>query len=95
MSYTIKRPDNFDIAQIFDCGQCFRCAKHPKKNDTYFGVAFGKYLKITQNDTKVTFNCDKSTFTNLWHSFFDLDNNYSSGIKQKLKLNHLQIKLYH
>ena len=77
MSYTIKRPDNFDIAQIFDCGQCFRFGKHPDKTDTYCGVAFGRYLEIMQNNAEVTFNCDEDTYKNLWHSFLDLDNNYS------------------
>ncbi|MBE6681500.1 MAG: DNA-3-methyladenine glycosylase 2 family protein [Ruminococcaceae bacterium] len=77
MTYSIKRPDNFDIAQIFDCGQCFRFSKHLSKNDTYCGVAFGRYLEITQTDNDVIFNCDKDTYNNLWHSFLDLDNNYS------------------
>lgn len=77
MTYTINRPDNFDIAQIFDCGQCFRFGKHPDKADTYCGVAFGRYLEVTQNDAEISFNCDKDTYQNLWHSFLDLDNNYS------------------
>ena len=77
MSYTIKRPDNFDIEQIFDCGQCFRFGKHPEKSDTYCGVAFGKYLEITQSENEIIFNCDESAFHDNWHSFLDLDNNYS------------------
>lgn len=77
MAYTIKRPDNFDIAQIFDCGQCFRFGKHSEKSDTYCGVAFGKYLEISQSENEITFNCDESTFLSHWHSFLDLDNNYS------------------
>lgn len=77
MAYTIKRPDNFDIEQIFDCGQCFRFGKHPEKRDTYCGVAFGKYLEISQSENEITFNCDESTFLNHWHNFLDLDNNYS------------------
>lgn len=77
MTYTTKRPDNFDIAQIFDCGQCFRFGKHPEKKDTYCGVAFGKYLEISQGDSEITFNCDEDTYKTLWHNFLDLDNNYS------------------
>ena len=77
MAYTIKRPDNFDIEQIFDCGQCFRFGKHPEKRDTYCGVAFGKYLEISQSKNEITFNCDESAFHDNWHSFLDLDNNYS------------------
>lgn len=77
MTYTIKRPDNFDIAQIFDCGQCFRFSKHSERENTYCGVAFGKYLEISQNENEISFNCDKETYENLWHGFLDLDNNYS------------------
>lgn len=77
MTYTIDKPQNFDIAQIFDCGQCFRFNKHHGKDNTYRGVAYGKYLEITQSDMKVDFNCDKETFDTLWRSFLDLDNDYS------------------
>lgn len=77
MNYTIKRPDNFDIAQIFDCGQCFRFGKHADKDDTYCGVAFGRYLEITQSENEVVFNCNEDTYKNLWHTFLDLDNDYS------------------
>ena len=80
MTHIIKRPDNFDIEQIFDCGQCFRFNKHKTKQNTYCGVAFGKYLEISQNDNKIFFNCNEDTYKNLWHNFFDLDNNYSSYI---------------
>lgn len=77
MAYTIKRPNNFDIAQIFDCGQCFRFGKHSDKEDTYCGVAFGRYLEITQSENEIIFNCDESAFHDNWHNFLDLDNNYS------------------
>lgn len=75
--YTIEKPKNFDIAQIFDCGQCFRFNKHETKENTYCGVAYGKYLEITQTDDNVIFNCDRNTYNNLWHRFLDLDHNYS------------------
>ncbi len=77
MTYTIERPQNFDIEQIFDCGQCFRFNKHTQKKNTYCGVAFGRYLEISQTEATVDFNCDKETFTSRWHSFLDLENNYS------------------
>ncbi len=77
MNYKIQRPSNFDLMQIFDCGQCFRFNKHPDKENTYCGVAFGKYLEISQSENEVAFNCDESTYKNLWHNFLDLDNNYS------------------
>lgn len=77
MTYTIDRPSNFDISQIFDCGQCFRFNRHTEKENTYCGVAFDKYLEITQNEKSICFNCDKKTFDTLWHRFLDLDNDYT------------------
>ena len=77
MTYIIDKPNNFDIEQIFDCGQCFRFNKHLSKKNTYCGVAFGKYLEITQSENKVEFNCNKETFISLWHSYLDLNNDYS------------------
>ncbi len=75
-SLTIERPSNFDITQIFDCGQCFRFNKHPDKENTYCGVAFSTYLEVKQNDNELIFNTDKDTFDRIWHSFFDLDTDY-------------------
>ena len=81
MVYTIERPKNFDIEHIFDCGQCFRFNKHKQKNNTYCGVAFGKYLEISQDENNVYFhNITENDYKMLWHNFFDLDNNYQSII---------------
>ena len=77
MIHTIERPENFDLEQIFNCGQCFRFNRHKDKQDTYCGVAFGKYLEISQSDKSVIFNCSKDDFDTLWHSFLNLDNDYS------------------
>ena len=81
MVYTIERPKNFDIEHIFDCGQCFRFNKQKQKNNTYCGVAFGKYLEISQDENNVYFHdTTENDYKMLWHNFFDLDNNYQSII---------------
>ena len=81
MTYTIKRPENFDLEHIFNCGQCFRFNKHKDKQNTYFGVAFGKYLEISQDDDKVYFhNTTEDDYRTHWHSFLDLDSDYKSII---------------
>ena len=74
--FYVYAPD-YDIERTFTCGQCFRFGKHPDIADTYCGIAFGRYLEVMQNDYEITFNCDEGTYKNLWHTFFDLDNNYS------------------
>ncbi len=78
--YKIKVPENFDITQIFDCGQCFRFNKLPELSGggvAYEGVAFDRYIKITQKNEELTFfNTDEAEFKSLWHGFFDLDTDY-------------------
>ena len=82
--FEIKRPQNFDIEQIFDCGQCFRFSAVNKENTavtTYEGVAFDRYIKIEQTSDKVTFyNTDETEFGSVWRPFLDLDTDYASII---------------
>ena len=82
--FEIKRPQNFDIEQIFDCGQCFRFSAVNKENTavtTYEGVAFDRYIKIEQTSDKVTFyNTDEAVFGSVWRPFLDLDTDYASII---------------
>ncbi len=77
-TYTIQKPNNFDITQIFDCGQCFRFNKHPQKDNTYCGVAFSRYLEVTQSENTLTFNTSETEFNEIWSPFFDLDTDYGS-----------------
>ena len=82
-NYEIKRPDNFDIEQIFDCGQCFRfSALNKEKSTVYDGVAFDRYIKIEQTADKVIFyNTDEAEFNSVWRHFLDLDTDYAAIIK--------------
>lgn len=70
----------FDIKQTFDCGQCFRF--DPVIEDagvTYEGVAFGKYVKLSQNLGKLTvYNTDASEFEAIWKPFLGLDEDYGA-----------------
>lgn len=82
--FEIKRPENFDIEQIFDCGQCFRFSAVNKENTavtTYEGVAFDRYIKIEQTSDKVTFfNTDEKEFNSVWRQFLDMDTDYKAII---------------
>ncbi len=70
---------NFALADIFDCGQCFRFNK--KDDDTYFGTAYGKYIEISAKDDKVTLHhCTAEDFSSVWHDFFDFDFDYAQCI---------------
>lgn len=74
-------PD-FDLTHIFECGQAFRFDK--VDTNTYAGVAFGKALTVSQSDDSVIlYNTSYEDYKTVWHSFFDLDNDYSK-IKSSL-----------
>lgn len=80
-AYIIERPDNFDLSQIFDCGQCFRFNRSEIFENTYEGVAFSEFLRVTQDQNKLYFHGTQSkVFENVWKSFFDLDRNYNDII---------------
>ena len=75
----IEKPCNFDIVQIFDCGQCFRFNRVDV--NTYEGVAFDRYIKIEQSNDSITlYNADAEEFEKIWKSFFDLDTDYGKII---------------
>lgn len=77
----IKKPDNFNLNDIFSCGQCFRFNRINNCDNIYSGVAFSKYLKIEQtNDSLILYNTTKEDFENIWQNFFDLSTNYSQII---------------
>ncbi len=70
---------NFALADIFDCGQCFRFNK--KDDGTYFGAAYGKYIEISSRNDKVTLHhCTAEDFASVWHDFFDFDFDYAQCI---------------
>lgn len=80
MRFEIEKPKNFDIEQIFDCGQCFRFSKTPDdgKNVSYSGAAFGKHIKITQYPDSIAFDgVTEKDFNEIWSDFFDLNTDYS------------------
>jgi len=79
----IENLENFDLSDIFDCGQCFRFNRTDKidKNDkngggAYEGVAFGRYLRVSQNGGKIYFGTTPEDFDNIWRVFFDIDRDY-------------------
>ena len=89
-SVIITEVSSFNLEQIFECGQCFRWNK--TDCNTYSGVAFGKALTISQNDTTVTLQgCNKNDFENVWYSYFDLGIDYDE-IKSSLASLHPVLK---
>ncbi len=64
----------FSVAQTFDCGQCFR---FEVDGDTAKGVAFGKFLCISQKDDDITITgITKEEYEKTFASFLGLDEDY-------------------
>ncbi|GAA0117239.1 DNA-3-methyladenine glycosylase family protein [Clostridium senegalense] len=79
----LKDVENFELKDIFDCGQCFRWNK--TKDNTYIGVAYNKVIEIEKEGNNVIIhNSNLKDFNEIWCEYFDLKRNYSK-IKEELK----------
>ncbi len=86
----IHGASEFDAAKIFDCGQCFRFNK--TQDGFYQGVAFGKVLRVAQNENSVILKSSSiKDYENIWQSFFDMKTDYAS-IKEQLKTDEVIIR---
>ncbi len=91
-SIIIQNPENFDLSQTFDCGQCFRWEIVDNK---YYGIAYGKKLCVWQKDNEIIFeNITIEEFHNLWENYFDLNTDYSKIGNELSKIDPLVHKAY-
>ncbi len=73
---------DFCLRDILCCGQCFLFTETVP--NTFFGVAGGHALTVTQEGTTLTFkDTTPEAFRLFWRGYFDLDRDYRS-IKQAL-----------
>lgn len=73
---------DFELADIFDCGQCFRWER--VSDSSYFGVACGRALLLEKKDGELIFHgTSKEVFDSVWYRYFDFERDYA-GIKVKL-----------
>lgn len=81
MIYTIKS-DIFELADIFDCGQCFRWNK--EQDGSYTGVFGENVLNVSREGNTVTFKgiCN-GDIEEICRNYFDLDRDYND-IRNKL-----------
>jgi len=79
----LENSDAFELAHIFECGQCFRWSK--ETDGSYTGVARGKILNVNKTGERVIFNnTTMEDFEKIWVSYFDLDRDYEA-VKRSLK----------
>lgn len=66
--------EEMDLKKTFECGQCFRW--NADKDGVYTGVAFGRALRIWEENGKILSDTDDALIP-FWREYFDLDVNYS------------------
>lgn len=78
MSERVALPLCFDLRQTLDCGQAFRWRELSHVEDTcvWEGAAFGRALKLLQNQDSILLFCSEEEFDTVWRKYFDLDTDY-------------------
>ncbi|MBE6030633.1 MAG: 8-oxoguanine DNA glycosylase [Clostridiales bacterium] len=79
----IKSVKDFDLKNIFDCGQCFRW--NEEEDGSYTGTAFGRTVNMSfEPDCEggcsgrlIIDGADEEDFENIWKKYLDLDRDYS------------------
>lgn len=89
-SVIVKKLNSFDIAQILECGQCFRF--HKVSDLHYTIIANNKILYIKQeNDVISLYPCTIQDFESIWIKYFDLNRNYDD-IKEEISKDDVILK---
>lgn len=71
----VKEIKNFDLHNVFECGQCFRWNK--TESGSYIGVAFKKVIEVDKKDNNMLiYNTNLKEFYDIWEEYFDLKNDY-------------------
>ena len=79
----------FDVAKIFDCGQCFRF--DPVSNTAheveFAGCAHGKYISVARDgDSVYIYNSTAEEYESIWRHYLALDVDYSEILDDILSL---------
>lgn len=74
------RNSQFDLAKIFDCGQCFRFERTDEREGTcsFEGVAYDRYLYASQTDSTVTVRYSGKRDDAFVFRYFDLETDYAA-----------------
>ena len=74
------RNSQFDLAKIFDCGQCFRFERTDEREGTcsFEGVAYDRYLYGSQTDSTVTVRYSGKRDDAFVFRYFDLETDYAA-----------------
>lgn len=89
MQYTKTGIKDFNLAHIFECGQCFRWER--QNDGSYTGTAMGKIvnMRFEPEGTLTVDNCTEEEFMQIWTPYLDLERDYAK-IKSGLKGEQIQ-----
>ena len=80
--YILNDVCDFELRDIFECGQCFRWKK--EDDGSYTGVIKGGIVNVTKKDNFVKFEGKiDGDFEEICRRYFDLNRNYTD-IKEKI-----------
>jgi N-glycosylase/DNA lyase len=80
--YKLKNQESFELADIFECGQCFRWNK--ESNGSYTGVVRDAVINVQKIDNEIIFKGNsKENLEDIVKDYFDLNTNYTN-LKAKL-----------
>ncbi len=81
--YILKKPQTFDLRDIFECGQCFRW--NEQEDGSYTGVWKENVVNVKKEGQDYIFSgiCKNGNLEEKIQKYFDLDRNYEE-IKQSL-----------
>ena len=83
--YKIENIDSFELADIFDCGQCFRWNK--QNDGSYTGIFKNNVLNVQkQGDTAIFKGICNGDIKEIVRDYFDLDRNYENIKKELSKI---------
>ena len=77
----IAGASDFDLARVFECGQCFRW--DAEQNGEYTGVAKGRAARLRSGGGSVFISGSMSDFEMVWFDYFDLGRDYAE-IRRRL-----------
>ena len=70
----LREIKNFALAQVLDCGQCFRWQG---EKDKFKGIAHKRQLELSlENEDLIFKNVSREEFENIWCDYFDLRRDY-------------------
>lgn len=77
----IQEISNFNLRQICNSGQCFRMIERKDRENSFFIIANGRYLELSQEGETIYFSCSAEEFL-FWEEYFDLNTNYKTYLDQ-------------